>query len=55
MPQSALHWQSEKVLDETALKEVVGDVPDEGQSAPLLAQLRCTDYPFTKFAESKDG
>eukprot|EP00435_Cladocopium_sp_Y103_P010981 s264_g2.t2 len=39
MPQSALQWQPEKVLDETVLKEVVGDVPDEGQSAPLLAWL----------------
>ena len=52
MPQSALHWQSEKVLDETALKEVVGDVPDEEQSAPLLAQLHCTYFPFV---ESKHG
>ena len=39
MPDSALHWQPDTALDESALKEVVGEVPEEGESAPLLAQL----------------
>eukprot|EP00913_Durusdinium_trenchii_P016180 g15205.t1 len=40
MPDSALHWQPDTALDESALKEVVGEVPEEGESAPLLAWLR---------------
>jgi len=35
MPDS-LQWHREIVLDETALREVVGDVPEEEKIAPLL-------------------
>ena len=35
MPES-IQWHREMVLDETALREVVGDVPEEEKIAPLL-------------------